>query len=373
MIRTHRPGIYSVTFSWLIGQLRRGRRVAWWAGTVAAVLLGVEMVIIVGQALRTTTSHFNVGTTLDSAMFSVMGASIALVWVATLVISVVLFASPGPDPARNLAIRAGALISVAGMALGFLMTIPTQAQLQDFQGIAGAHTVGLPDGGPGLPLLGWSTVGGDLRIPHFVGMHALQALPLFLIVLELASAAGCGAPRQHPARPAVGLAAAGSRGRGPGHLAGATRSIDRAAGPADRNCVRRQHRGGDGSGRSALGEVVKATPGDRGCHPMTGALFGLTFTVAAPFWAVMILLPNWRSTQRIAASPLIAVPPGRRGCQTVGLSHPARGRCHIHRTARRGAGPAREGHHTDEQHAPCHRGHRDPGPGTGRPAGHHRR
>ncbi len=120
-------------------------------------------------------------------MFSVMGASIALVWVATLVISVVLFASPGPDPARNLAMRAGALISVAGMALGFLMTIPTQAQLQDFQGIAGAHTVGPPDGGPGLPLLGWSTVGGDLRIPHFVGMHALQALPLFLIVLELAS------------------------------------------------------------------------------------------------------------------------------------------------------------------------------------------
>jgi hypothetical protein len=142
-------------------------------------------VIIVGQALRATTSHFNVGTTFDSAMFSVMGASIALVWVATLVISVVLFASPGHDQARNLAIRAGALISVAGMALGFLMTIPTAAQLENFQGIAGAHTVGLPDGGPGLPLLGWSTVGGDLRIAHFIGMHALQGLPLFAAALAV--------------------------------------------------------------------------------------------------------------------------------------------------------------------------------------------
>ena len=180
-------GIYSLTFGWLIGQLRRGRRVAWWAGTVAAVFLGVEMVVIIGQALRYTTSHFNVSTPFDAAIWSVMASSIAVVWVATLVIAVLLFASPGPDPARNLAIRAGAVISLIGMALGFLMTIPSAAQITADDGIVGAHTVGLADGGPGLPLLGWSTVGGDLRIPHFVGMHALQLLPLLLIVLEVLS------------------------------------------------------------------------------------------------------------------------------------------------------------------------------------------
>jgi hypothetical protein len=180
-------GIYSLTFGWLIGQLRRGRRVAWWAGTVSAVFLAVEMVVIIGQALRYNTSHFNVSTPLDAALWSVMGSSIAVVWVATLVISVLLFANPGPDRARNLAIRAGAVISVIGMALGFLMTIPSAAQIQADNGIVGAHTVGLDDGGPGLPLLGWSTVGGDLRIPHFVGMHALQLLPLLLIVLEALS------------------------------------------------------------------------------------------------------------------------------------------------------------------------------------------
>ncbi len=41
---------------------------------------------------------------------------------------------------------------------------------------------------------------------------------------------------------------------------------------------------------------------------MTGVLFGLTFAVAAPFWALMILLPGWSWTRRIVGSPLIVLP-----------------------------------------------------------------
>ena len=63
------------------------------------------------------------------------------------------------------------------------MTRPTAAQLEVARAtgriaIAGAHTVGAPDGGPGLPGTGWSVQHGDVRIPHFIGLHAMQVLPL---------------------------------------------------------------------------------------------------------------------------------------------------------------------------------------------------
>ena len=177
--------VYSLTLSWLIGLLTRGKRLAWWLGTIAAVFLGVEIIIIVGAAASDTTSHFNVTTPFHSALWAIMAVSIVVVWTAAIPLAVMLFRSALGDPARTLAIRAALVIALVGMALGFLMTFPSAAQLADYRGIVGAHTVGLSDGGPGLPLLGWSTVGGDLRIPHFVGMHALQLIILVALTIEL--------------------------------------------------------------------------------------------------------------------------------------------------------------------------------------------
>lgn len=179
--------IYALTLAWLIGQLRRWRRAAAVAGTIVVVALLAEIVIIVWAAAVGTTSHFNVATPLNTTLWSIMASSIAVVWIVTLLVGIALFFTPTADAARNLAIRAGVVLGLVGMAVAFFMTGPNADQLDDFQGIAGAHAVGVPDGGAGLPFLGWSTEGGDLRVPHFVGMHALQVLPLTLLALELLS------------------------------------------------------------------------------------------------------------------------------------------------------------------------------------------
>ena len=54
----------------------------------------------------------------------------------------------------------------------------------------GAHTMGAADGGAGLLGLGWSIRHGDLRIPHFFGLHGIQMIPLlyWLVIRKWSSA-----------------------------------------------------------------------------------------------------------------------------------------------------------------------------------------
>lgn len=102
-----------------------------------------------------------------------------------------LLAQRMPDAALAWALRLGLVVSLAGMLVAIPMTweTPEQARAAERAGIEapiqGAHSVGVEDDGPGLPVTGWSTTGGDLRVPHFFGLHRLQALPLFGYLLSL--------------------------------------------------------------------------------------------------------------------------------------------------------------------------------------------
>jgi hypothetical protein len=175
--------IYSFTLIWLLSFVEGHPRMVQVVANVTAVAMLVEMFLIGLQAARGTTSHFNVATPLDRAIFSTMGLFIIAAWAMNLLAAILLLRQRLPDRAYAWALRLGLLLTLVGAAVGFLMVTPTGAQLTAARAggqltIAGAHSVGVADGGPGLPLLGWSTVGGDLRAAHFIGLHALQALPL---------------------------------------------------------------------------------------------------------------------------------------------------------------------------------------------------
>ncbi|MCP2327084.1 hypothetical protein HDA40_005591 [Hamadaea flava] len=180
--------IYSVTLAWLISLLTK-RRLASAMGTVIAVTALIEMAAIVGQAARGHRSHFNFATTLDGALFMLMAVSIVVLWVATAVVAIQLIRQKIGDRPAAYAIRAGIGVAIAGLAEGFFMTRPKPGQIDAAAGggerIFGAHSIGVADGGSGLPFVNWSTEGGDLRVGHFIGMHALQALPLFALALTL--------------------------------------------------------------------------------------------------------------------------------------------------------------------------------------------
>jgi hypothetical protein len=175
--------IYCFTFVWLLGFVENHPRLVRLVANVTAVSFIAEMIVIVAQSARGTTSHFNMTTPLDSLLWFAMGGFIVLVWLMNFLLAVLLVLQKMPDHALAWSLRLGVLVSSVGMAAAFFMVRPTPAQvavIASGQGprIVGAHSVGVADGGPGLPVVGWSTTGGDLRVAHFFGLHALQVLPL---------------------------------------------------------------------------------------------------------------------------------------------------------------------------------------------------
>jgi hypothetical protein len=179
--------IYAFTLAWIFTYLPDRRKLTSRIGWITAVIVVFEVAVIDLQAARGVTSHFNIGTPIDAALFSTMGLAILVAWGAAIALTVAVFRHRFADDAFGWALRLGLLLTVIGQATGGLMTNPTKAQLEAARTsritVAGAHTVGAPDGGPGVPITGWSREHGDLRVPHFVGMHAVQILPAIALLL----------------------------------------------------------------------------------------------------------------------------------------------------------------------------------------------
>lgn len=178
--------MYTLTLAWLVSQPHRGARLSRWMGTLFAVTGIVDVGFIVVQAARGTFSHFDTETDVVNSVGQVIFTSgVPGLFVANLVVAVNLSWQRILDRPTGRAVHAGLAIAVAGMALGYLMGFTGEQTVRDAAGhpvrLAAGHTVTDPvlpvrDGVGEMPIIHWSTLGGDLRIPHFAGLHGIQIL-----------------------------------------------------------------------------------------------------------------------------------------------------------------------------------------------------
>lgn len=159
-------GIYCWTIGWILFDLKQ-KKWTHYLSLIIGLCMIIEIFIILYQASRGVMSHYNYDTPFDSILFSLMGIMIAVNTVCAVIILLLIMRSTTHlHPLYLQTLRIAFVIFILGSYIG--------SQMISNKG----HNIGVPDGGPGIPFFNWSTVGGDLRIAHFMGLHAIQILPL---------------------------------------------------------------------------------------------------------------------------------------------------------------------------------------------------
>jgi hypothetical protein len=161
-------GIMVLTMGWLLYYLNNAKKIRTYSWLIV-ISMFFENGLIIAQAIRNTTSHFNITSSFNSIIFNLMGMFILVFTITVILICISFFKQKKfsiPDA------------YVWGIRLGILFFLFFSLEGGAMLGLL-KHTVGGPDGGPGLPVVNWSTQYGDLRIAHFIGIHSLQVLPLF--------------------------------------------------------------------------------------------------------------------------------------------------------------------------------------------------
>ena len=162
--------VFALTSAWFFGLVRPERRTApLMQGSVWVIIVAgtFELAYIALQAGRGEASHFNLSSPLYITMYAVMGVAAVALTATTLPLAWEIARRPaeGSNAAYRLAV-------VIGLVLTFLLG----AGLGGYMSAQSGHAVGVEGGG--VPLFGWNRAGGDLRVAHFFGIHAQQAIPL---------------------------------------------------------------------------------------------------------------------------------------------------------------------------------------------------
>lgn len=174
-------GIFSVTAAWFFGYVRPQRRNGrLMRATVAVLILAgtFELLWVSWQGANGLESHFNNGSPFHATMYALMGVFAVLLVGTTLPLAWEVGRRPALHLKKDF---------VAAVVIGLLLTFLLGGILGGYMSSQAGHSVGAEGGR--TYLFGWNRSGGDLRIAHFLGIHAEQAIP---ILAALAAEAGLG-------------------------------------------------------------------------------------------------------------------------------------------------------------------------------------
>ena len=165
-------GIYVLTAGYLITLYPFSRRKKNIVNNIISWTMVLEICIVFLQAARGVRSHYNQSSMFDGILFGSMGIliSIIVLFMVFFIVETIRLKLNTPRPVQW-GILLGWLVVLFGSWVGGQMI----GQM--------SHNVGVPDGGEGLPWINWSTIAGDLRVAHFFGLHGIQIIPLFALVL----------------------------------------------------------------------------------------------------------------------------------------------------------------------------------------------
>ena len=158
------------TVSWALcymSQIERSQRSINWAVWLMLIAGWGEIFYIIFRASRAEASHFNSESLSAVVGYAMMGIGALTLTFSAAFIGWKLWAKRGAGLWRE----AAGLGLILGSALGTASALYMSAHQSHWMG--GVQT----DAG-GLPIFNWSVSGGDLRVAHFVGLHASQIVPL---------------------------------------------------------------------------------------------------------------------------------------------------------------------------------------------------
>lgn len=166
-------GLTLVSMGWLLRFFDPKPRLHTIMMSAMSLALVIEIVIIDLQRFRGVPSHFNMSTPFDSILWTAMGLSILVFATVSTLQAILSFGRMNATPSMALAIRTSMILFFLSQLSGQLivkngMSLVLDGNIFLMENVAISTTYG---------------EAGNLKLPHAIALHAIQALPLLGLIL----------------------------------------------------------------------------------------------------------------------------------------------------------------------------------------------